>query len=197
MTAPTTPSPAPLVNALQVIFFDIGQGDSALIRFPDGKTMLVDGGQTSAGEMLLERLESLGIQELDWVAASHPHSDHIGGLIAVVKRLKVREVWDTGFPYESPVLEDYLKALQSAKESHGTHLKIVGAGYKAEPSPGCVIEVYAPRKPYLRGTSSDANNNSMLFRLRYGKASFLFTGDIEDAGRRKMMAENPGLRATV
>jgi competence protein ComEC len=196
VTIPDTPPSAPPANTLQVVFFDIGQGDSALIRFPDGKTMLVDGGQTSAGEMLVERLEAMGIQELDWMVASHPHSDHIGGLIAVVKQLKVKEVWDTGFPYESPVLEDYLKALQAAKQN-GTSLKIIGAGYKVEPSPGCVIEVYAPRKPYLKNTSSDANNNSMLFRLRYGNASFLFTGDIEGAGRKKMMAEHPDLRSTL
>lgn len=195
-TTPQTPSPAPSANTLRVVFFDIGQGDAALIRFPNGKTMLVDGGQTSAGDLLLERLETLGIKELDWVVASHPHSDHIGGLIAVVKRLKVKEVWDTGFPYESPVLRDYLQALQEAR-SRGTSIKSIGAGYKVEPSPGCVIEVYAPRKPYLENTSSDANNNSMLFRLRYENASFLFTGDIEGAGRRKMMAEKPDLQATV
>lgn len=196
VTAPQAPLPVPSANPLQVVFLDIGQGDSAFIRFPDGKTMLVDGGLASVGEILLERLESLGVKELDWVVASHPHSDHIGGLIAVVKRLKVKEVWDTGYPHASALLEDYLEALEEAKRK-GTSLKIIGAGYKMEPSPGCVIEVYAPRKPYLENTSSDVNNNSLLFRLRYGKASFLFTGDIEEAGRRKMMAENPDLRATV
>jgi Predicted hydrolase (metallo-beta-lactamase superfamily) len=97
-TAPTAPAsptalePAPQ-GVLQVAFLDVGQGDSALITFPNGKTMLIDGGETSEGVALVGKLRRLGVQQIDWLVATHPHSDHIGGLIQVLKTFPVAEVW--------------------------------------------------------------------------------------------------------
>jgi competence protein ComEC len=99
---------------LQVAFLDVGQGDSALITFPDGKTMLIDGGETSEGVALVGKLRRLGVQQIDWLVATHPHSDHIGGLIQVLKAFPVAEVWDIGMPFESPVYRDFLLAVRGA-----------------------------------------------------------------------------------
>jgi hypothetical protein len=118
-TAPTAPAsptalePAPQ-GVLQVAFLDVGQGDSALITFPDGKTMLIDGGETSEGVALVGKLRRLGVQQIDWLVATHPHSDHIGGLIQVLKAFPVAEVWDIGMPFESPVYRDFLLAVRGA-----------------------------------------------------------------------------------
>lgn len=182
-----------------MVFFDVGQGDSALILFPNGKTMLIDGGPTSAGARLVAKLRQRGIQRLDWVVGTHPHSDHIGGLIAVLKAFPVEEIWDSGFVYESPVYRDYLLAARAAKNQAGKRppFRVALKGTKVQPAPNITVEVLAPSKPYLTGTQSDPNNNSIVLRIDAGGARFLFTGDMEGALRRRLYQQGANLRAEV
>ena len=183
----------PPKGTLQITFFDVGQGDAALIQFPNGKTMLVDGGPPESATALLGKLRQLRVQRIDWLVASHPHSDHIGGFVKILNTLPVGEVWDSGFAYDSPVYLDYLRAVRRSRAKFRT----VEKGHRLKPAPDCLIEVFAPIKPFLRGTESDANNASIVMRLRYGKVRVLFTGDIEREGRRRLYAHRPDLRAEV
>ena len=183
----------PPKGVLQIIFFDVGQGDAALIWFPNNKTMLVDGGPPESATVLIGKLRQLKVQRLDYLVASHPHSDHIGGFIKILNTLPVSEVWDSGFVYDSPIYLDYLHAVKR----RGAKFRVVERGYRATPAPNCLIEVFAPSKPFLRGTHSDANNASIVMRLRYGKVRVLFTGDIERAGRARLYQQGADLRAEV
>ncbi len=200
----STPTPAETVSlepapagVLQVAFLDVGQGDCALIVFPNGKTMLIDGGEIDRGRVLLGKLQRLGVQQIDWLVATHPHSDHIGGLIQVLKSLPVSEVWDIAMPFESPVYRDFLLAVRSARSPDGGRpaFRKVRAGLTLEPAPDVRVRVLAPREPLLKGTRSDPNNNSIVLRIDAPGGSFLFTGDIEREGRRRLM--NTDLRADV
>src|SRR5690349_24864554 len=92
--------------ALAVHFIDVGQGDSILIQVPDGTTVLIDGGNAN-GEALAY-LQSLGIQHLTAIIATHPHADHIGGLIDVINALKVDAVWTSGAIHTTGVFERFL-----------------------------------------------------------------------------------------
>jgi competence protein ComEC len=183
----------PPKGTLQITFFDVGQGDAALIQFPNGKMMLVDGGPPESATALLGKLRQLRVPRIDWLVASHPHSDHIGGFVKILSTLPVGEVWDSGFAYDSPVYLDYLRAVRRSDAKFRT----VERGYRLTPAPDCLIEVFAPIKPFLRGTESDANNASIVMRLRYGKVRVLFTGDIEREGRRRLYAYRADLRAEV
>lgn len=191
-------APAPK-DTLQVVFFDVGQGDSALVVFPNGKTMLIDGGETDQGRRLVQKLQQVGVKQIDWLVATHPHSDHIGGLIQVLKSLPVGEVWDIAMAYESPVYRDFLLAVRNARAPDGKRpgFRKVRAGLTLTPANGVRVEVLAPREPLLVGTRSDPNNNSIVLRIDAPGGSFLFTGDIEREGRLRLYAARAPLQADV
>ena len=91
---------------LEIVFLDVGQGDAAFVRFPDGKTMVVDGGERSAyfdcGEqVLLPFLRYMGVRRVDVVVASHSHNDHIGGLVALLEQMEVGHFLGSGQVYDS------------------------------------------------------------------------------------------------
>ncbi|MDD3927325.1 MAG: DNA internalization-related competence protein ComEC/Rec2 [bacterium] len=166
-----------LDSRLKVTFLDVGQGDAALIRLPDGETVLIDGGQAP----LATRLRNMGIGRLRAVILTHPHYDHLGGLLSVVSQIKVDQVLDGCQPHGSSAYERFLTEIKKRR----IPFKRAECGLTMSGG-GAVITVLAPGKSLLKGTGSDLNNNSVVCRLDYGKASFLFTGDIEQAGEEAL-----------
>ncbi len=171
-TAKPSPSPSsPQVTAagtLTVHFIDVGQGDSILIQTPDGKAMLIDGGEADSGA--LQYLKSRGVNRLDLMVATHPHADHIGGLVQVLKAIPVAKVVTNGQPTTTKTYENFLDAIAAAKAEYvevkrGDTLKMGDLAFSVL-NPG-------PTK------SDDLNNESVVLRLAYGKVSFLFTGDAQ------------------
>lgn len=116
-------------RSFQITFLDIGQGDGAVLRFPNGKTMLIDAGDRSPyfdyGErVVLPYLRRLGIRRVDVVLASHAHNDHIGGLVAVLEQLEVGHYVDSGQLAESRVARD----LRDLVERKGVRYHRVASG---------------------------------------------------------------------
>jgi competence protein ComEC len=170
----------------------VGQGDSILVRFPGGGTLLVDGGAAREGHFDAGRrivapfLWGRGITRLDAVALTHPETDHAGGLPAVVRLFRPKEIW-TAEPLEgSPVT---LPLLQAAGEA-GARVRILRAG--AQPRPG-VFVLWPPGS--LEGLK--ANERSLVLRIVHDKTACLLTGDLEEEGETGLLAENVDLRADV
>ena len=177
---------------LEMTAIDVGQGDSLLIVFPDGKRMVLDGGgipvfsgrpraQLEIGEdVVAPYLWDRGIKTVDVVALSHAHDDHIGGLPALIADFRPKEVW-TGATVDCP-------AWQSVRE------KAAAVGARIVPRQshehfafgGAEIEVLAPSPDYIPA-DTPKNNDSLVLRLRFGRHSFLLTGDAERQVERDLL----------
>jgi beta-lactamase superfamily II metal-dependent hydrolase len=199
------PAPAPTApgKPLTVYFFDVGQGDAALIVSPTGKTVLIDGGPPEAGEHLAARMKQLVRGPLDLVILTHPHLDHLGSLKDAVQAVGARRYMDPGFDHPSEAYRDLLEFMG----------KEVGQVMTPEPNPqtpdtfltvglgeGAVLTVYwprYPREPFLKNTRSDANSNSIVTRLTYGKTAFFFTGDSERDTELALLRQRTDYTSTV
>lgn len=165
---------------LYVYFLDVGQGDGAFIRTPNGKNILIDAGQCSEGadefdagvDIVLPFLTKKNITKIDYVVVSHAHSDHVGGLISVMKKIPVDVVYDSGFPYSSPVYAKFLQIIKQKKILY----KIARRGDTLDWDPDLTVKVLSPD---VRKFFEDPNNNSVVLKITYKNVSFLFTGDIE------------------
>lgn len=163
--------------SLTVSVIDVGQGDSILVQFPDGENMLVDAGTRNAGPIVVNYLQSHHVSKIDLLVASHPHEDHIGGMENVLSSFTVGKVWDSGYNHGSRTQQRFLQTIQEKGIRYGKPK----AGFSQNMGQAR-IDVLSPVRE-LSGTHSDANNNSVVLRVSYGKISFLLTGDMEGEER--------------
>ncbi|UCE20295.1 MAG: DNA internalization-related competence protein ComEC/Rec2 [Gemmatimonadota bacterium] len=188
-------------NELVVTFFDVGQGDAIFLRTPQGKTLLIDGGRRSryydCGKRVLEPyLRQSGIRRVDGVLLTHPHSDHLGGLLAVLENFHVGQVMDSGLQHGSTLYEEYVTLI----EERGIPRRIMRAGDRIDEFHPLRIMILHPTDSFV---SPDGwapyglNNGSITARLDYGRVSFLFLGDVEAEADRALLKRKGFLKATV
>ncbi|GAB4213883.1 MAG: hypothetical protein OHK0022_51600 [Roseiflexaceae bacterium] len=179
-------TPQPDDGLLRVHFIDVGQGDSVLIETPDRRTMLIDGGNGGSGT--LDYLRQQGIATIDVMVASHPHADHIGGLIDVLRAMPVGVVRTSGASHTTGTFEQFLDAIATAQVPF------------RDTKPGERIALGGLAVEVLRSVAEapELNDTSLVLRLEYGQVSFLFTGDAERPSEEQLLREVPErLRATV
>jgi competence protein ComEC len=160
-------------NVLTVTFLAVGQGDAALVEWPDGRVWLVDGGPSS--DPLLHYLRRRGLRRVDVAVLSHPHPDHLGGLVPVLESLEVGELWVPRPPRLDEL--DYRAAWRTAF--------VRGIAIRTPRDLEDRIEhpLFGWTSP-ARAVSSQVNDESLVIRIQYGAHSFLFTGDVESAAER-------------
>jgi competence protein ComEC len=159
-------------SKLEVVFFDVGQGDSIFIKIPSGYQILIDGGPDST---LLEKIGSempFWDRTIDLIILTHPDHDHIFGLLEVLERYKVDNILWTGILSEGGEYEQWLDSI--SKE--GAEITIAESGQKIEVG-DAKIDILFPFKSLEGENVSDANNTSAVARLVFGQTSFLFMGD--------------------
>ena len=185
---PSTPGTLALAGAtapasksgerLTISFIDVGQGDSELIQSSAGQNVLIDGG--NADDKALNYLKLLGVKKLDLVVFTHPHSDHIGGLPAILRALPVAQIAASG---QSHTTNDYSRLLDAIIATK-TRYTEVQRGDKLVAG-DLTFEVLSPAKTQPTG---DLNNNSVVLRLAFGRTSFLFEGDAQAEAEAGMLA---------
>jgi beta-lactamase superfamily II metal-dependent hydrolase len=175
-TPTTAPGPATSVTPgeLLVHFIDVGQGDAILIDFGETE-VLIDGGDRSPG--IVAYLSNYIDGAIEVIVATHPHADHIGGLIAVLEHFEVEDIWHNGEESDSKTYQDFMDAVQSENaEVHIARLRnVIQAG---------ALSLYIHHPANLGGTT---NNNSIVLHLAFGDIDFLFTGDAEREAEGNMM----------
>jgi competence protein ComEC len=174
---------------LRVYFLDVGQGDSSLILFRD-TVILIDAGEIGQGSRVVEDLRSLGVHRIDLLVATHPHSDHIGGMQDVLAAFPVGEVLDSGMPSTSALYEHLLETI----DRKNIPFTVAEQGRTIDLDPELQLLVLSPPKGRI---GEDVNANAIILRLNYGNISFLFTGDAGNAAESPLMKTGYPLQSTV
>ncbi len=199
-------------GALRVVMVPVGQGDGAIVRFPDGTVAVVDGGGSfisnhdPGATIMAPLLEQMGVTQLDLMVLSHPHPDHHNGLVTLARRFKPREFWWNGQPSRHPRLLALMDALKDAGTTVRVFERPANAGFVTLQHGGATVDILHPL-PVRQGVDPpshypelDDNDNSLVVRLTYAGHRVLFPGDIEEEAEARLAADpevGPLLQADV
>lgn len=190
-------SPAEQPEGLEVYFLDVGQGDSALLRLPNGTSVfhiLIDTGEYAYADGLTDGLRALGVEKIDALICSHPHTDHMGCMARIVQRFEIGSFYMPRLPDDRVPTTSAYEALLNALEKKGITAIPLEQGVEIPCPPEASLQVSAPRP---QAEWEDLNNYSGVLRLTYGETSFLFTGDAEKESEALILQDGYELHADV
>ena len=177
------------LSKMKVHYIDVGQADATLIEYSQGDeafAILIDTGDWNSAEVVAY-LQAHSITDIDIVAVTHPHADHIGQLDKIIQTFDVSEVWMNGETVNSQVFTSALAAIEDNNVDY--YEPVVGDVFDIGPLEVAVV--------HPKSLSGDTNNNSIAIRLQYGEVSFLFTGDGEEEAESEMLTRGANLKATI
>ena len=171
---------------LRIYFFDVGQGDAALIEARDGTQILIDGGPDGT---IMSRLSSVlpyYDRSLDAVIISHPHVDHISGLLEVLKRFEIGTVFESGVLYHTAEAME-LQNIFSEKEIART---VIDHPATAQFFNGASIRFVTPQKSFADAKLKNVHDAMLVFELEYRGKKILFMGDAEKNSEHALVSQN-------
>lgn len=181
---------------LKATFLDAGQGDAVLLRFPNGRVVLIDAGDdrgAPAQRVILPYLRANGIAAIDTLLLTHAHRDHLGGMAEIIRNFPVREFIDAE-PGNTLMYNDLLRLLQEKK----IPVRKLWQGDRPAWDPACDVQVlHPPRKWTTKPAeavpqSVNLNNYSIVLRVRYGGTAMLLAGDAEKEAELEMISHYAG-----
>ena len=190
-TAAPTASPAPVLfdESLNVSFLDVGQGDAAFIELPNEQTLLIDAGTAESADDIISYIEGRGYESLDYVVATHPHADHIGGMAEILQHFPVGSLF---MPDAMATTETYQEMLEVIREKN---IPVTAASTSV-----LLLEDNSLLAYFVAPNSSgysDLNDYSAAVKLIYGQTSFLFMGDAETVSEQEILDANIDVSADV
>ena len=184
-------------NKLMVTFLDVGQGDAAVINFPRGKVMVIDGGGTPDGSfdpgerIVAPYLWRMKRKKIDYLVNSHPHPDHLQGLIFLLENFEIGKVWNNGEKAEDFLLTEKFLTLANGR------LQTMDRGEVPQEIGGVRIQFLHPPPMRKKWQIFRGNDASLVLRLTLGEVSFLFCGDVESAAEGEILRKWAKLHSTV
>lgn len=179
-------------NKFHIYFLNVGQGDSILIKTPENHEILVDGGPQDFVMQELSEVLPFFVKHLDLIVLTHPHKDHVDGLIEVLKRFKVDNILISGVQYDSPDYKEFLQEIQA----YG--IKVFIAESHTDFKFGAVVfDVLYPQDEIIGETFDNLNNSSIAMRIAYAGKHVLLTGDLEVKGEAGLLATGADLQADI
>lgn len=166
-------------STLAVCFIDVGQGDCEFIQFPNGECMLIDSGEKENSEKVIETVRAFGYGKIDYVVATHPHTDHIGGLAEVIDAFDIGEVYMPKVSASTKTFENLLIAIQNKN----LQIHTAKAGVTVIDDGMLEVKFLSP----VKSSYDDLNNFSAVLKVTYGRDSYLFTGDAESPVENELL----------
>ncbi len=188
---------------LRITAIDVGQGSATLIQFPRGVNMMIDGGgfHDSSFDMgkavIAPFLHTQRIRRIDIVVLTHPHPDHLQGLIYVVKNFDVREVWCTSAAADDDLYQTWTELIRERK----IDVKVLSALSPPEQISGVHVRFLWPLPPTVDGqkeiTYQDVNDSSLVMKMTHGSNRFLLTGDVSSSVEALLITGGRDLRSDL
>ncbi|MCI5703394.1 MAG: MBL fold metallo-hydrolase [Erysipelotrichaceae bacterium] len=166
---------------LKVHFLDVGQGDSIFIELPTNETILIDASIKDASNKIINYLREENVSKIDYVFATHPHSDHIGGMSAVIKTFDIGQIY---MPKAVTTTKTYENLLLTIKDKN-LKIKAAKAGNTIIDTDDLKLVVLAPNQD----SYESLNNYSIVLKLTYKEKSFLFMGDAETLSEKEITGD--------
>ncbi|APQ98249.1 ComEC/Rec2 family competence protein [Clostridium botulinum] len=175
-------------NELKVHYIDVGQGDSILVQTKD-KNILIDAGTRKSSDNLISYLKKQHIKKLDYVIATHPHEDHIGGMPKVIEEFEISNFYAPKKTANTKIFKDMI--LQLKKKN--LKINVAKKGISLNLSNNSSLDFLAPVKDNYENT----NDSSAVVKLTHGNTKFLFTGDAEKTSEKDILNSNEDLSSNV
>ena len=166
---------------LKVHFLDVGQGDSIFIELPTNETILIDASIKDASNKIINYLREENVSKIYYVFATHPHSDHIGGMSAVIKAFDIGQIY---MPKAVTTTKTYENLLLTIKDKN-LKIKTAKAGNTIIDTDDLKLVVLAPNQD----SYESLNNYSIVLKLTYKEKSFLFMGDAETLSEKEITGD--------
>ena len=171
---------------LLVTFFDVGQGDAIFIEAPNGNQVLIDGGPDNRILSKLGETMPFWDRSVDLLILTHPHADHLDGLLEVLKRYNIGAVLESGVEYSLPEYKEWHDLLAVKK----TPVFLARAGQEINAGSGVMIDVFSPFEKVGGKSTENPHNENIVSRLKYGSGSILLMGDAEKLIEYRLLFDN-------